>query len=174
MGIVAGTSFLLFLMGVGTTRLLAPDLPAVLSPLMGVATIVALSYYISRLGMSMAQAKWGIIALGVGTMVAAMVIRKPALYPLRRESLWLTFLTVVMLSVALLPLWDFGRPSSVQNTYASYVVAMSEYWQNHSLEELPAPNFYQPLDYLVRERLLHHYVDAPPFSECLCGHHLRS
>ena len=47
--IVAGTSLLLFLMGIGMTRLLAPDLPVVLSPLMGVATIVALSYHTSSL-----------------------------------------------------------------------------------------------------------------------------
>ena len=161
--IVAGTSLLLFLMGIGTTRLLAPDLPVVLSPLMGVAAIVALSYYISLLGMSMTRAKWGILALGVGTTVAAMVIRKSAAQPRRRESVWLILLTVVMLLVALLPLWDFGRPSSVQNTYASYFVAMSEYWKSHSLHELPALDLYRPLDYLVRERILHHYVDAPPF-----------
>jgi hypothetical protein len=60
-------------------------------------------------------------------------------------------------------LWHFGRPSSVQNTYASYFVAMSEYWKSHSLHELPALDPYRPLDYLVRERILHHYVDAPPF-----------
>jgi hypothetical protein len=130
---------------------------------MGVATIVALSYYGSRLGMSMDQAKWGVITLGVGTIVVAMVIRKPTSNPHRRENLWLSLLTVVMLLGALFPLWDFGRPSSVQNTYASYVVAMSEYWKSHNLQELPALDLYQPLDYLVRERILHHYVDAPPF-----------
>jgi hypothetical protein len=161
--ILAGTSLLLFFMGVGMTKLLAPDLPIILSPLMGVATIVALSYYVSRVGMSMDQAKWGMIALGVGTLVVTMVIRKPASNRHRRENLGLSLLTVVMLLGALLPLWDFGRPSSVQNTYASYVVAMSEYWRSHSLQEVPALNLYQPLDYLVRERILHHYVDAPPF-----------
>jgi hypothetical protein len=161
--IVAGASLLLFLMGLGTTRLLAPDLPAVLSPLMGVASIVALSYYGSLLGMSMTRAKWGILALGAGTTVAAMVIRKSAAQPRFRESVWLILLTVVMLLVALLPLWDFGRPSSVQNTYASFFVAMSEYWKSHSLHEPPALDPYRPLDYLVRERILHHYVDAPPF-----------
>jgi hypothetical protein len=161
--IVAGTSLLLFLMGVGPTRLLTPDIPVVLSPLMGVAAIVALSYYVSLLGMSMTRAKWGILALGVGTTVAAMVIRKSAVQPRRRESVWLILLTVVMLLVALLPLWDFGRPSSVQNTYASFFVAMSKYWKSHSLHEQPALDPYQPLDYLVRERILYHYVDAPPF-----------
>lgn len=161
--IVAGASLLLFLMGIGTARLLAPDLPVVLSPLMGVAAIVALSYYGSLLGMSMTRAKWVILALGAGTTVGAMVIRKPAAQPRRRESVWLILLTGVMLLVALLPLWDFGRPSSVQNTYASFFVAMSEYWKSHSLHEQPALDPYQPLDYLVRERILHHYVDAPPF-----------
>jgi hypothetical protein len=161
--IVAGTSLLLFLMGVGTTRLLAPDLPVVLSPLMGVAAIVSLSYYVSLLGMSMTRAKWGILAVGAGTTVAAMVIRKYAPQPRRRKSVLLILLTVVMLLIALLPLWDFGRPSSVQNTYASYFVAMSEYWKSHSLHEQPALDPYRPLDYLVRERILHHYVDAPPF-----------
>jgi hypothetical protein len=160
--IVAGASLLLFLMGVGATRLLAPDLPVVLSPLMGVAVIVALSYYVSLLGMSMTRASWGILALGAGTTVAAMVIRKSAAQFRRRQSVWLISLTVVMLLVGLLSLWDFGRPSSVQNTYASYVVAMSEYWKGHSLHELPALDPYRPLDYLVRERILHHYVDAPP------------
>ena len=161
--IVAGASLLLLLMGIGTTRLLAPDLSVVLSPLLGVATIVALSYYSSLLGMSMARAKWGILAIGAGMTVASMVIRTPAAQPRRRESAWLTLLMVVMLVGALFPLWDFGRPSSVQNTYASYTVAMSEYWKDHSLYELPALDSYQPLDYLVRERILHHYVDAPPF-----------
>jgi hypothetical protein len=161
--IVGGTSLLLFLMGVGTTKVLAPEVPVVLCPLMGVATIVALSYYVSLLGVSMAQAKWGIVAVGVGTTVAAMAVRKPPLGHRRRENLWLTLLTVVMLLGALLPLWDFGRLSSVQNTYASYFVAMSEYWKLHSLQELPALNFSQPLDYLVRERMVHHYIDAPPF-----------
>jgi hypothetical protein len=161
--IVAGAALLLFLMGVGTTRLLAPDLPVVLSPLMGVGTIVALSYYVSLFGMSMTHAKWGILAVGAGTTVAAMVIRKPASLPCRRKSVLLILLTVVMLLVGLLPLWDFGRPSSVQNTYASYFVAMSKYWKSHSLHELPALDPYRPLDYLVRERILHHYVDALPF-----------
>jgi hypothetical protein len=161
--IVVGTSLLLFLIGIGTTRLLAPDLPVVLSPLMGVAAIVSLSYYISLLGVSMTRAKWGFLALGAGTTVAAMVIGKPASQPRRRESLWLILLTVVMLLLALLPLWDFGRPSSVQNTYAAFFVAMSEYWKSHSLHEQPALDPYRPLDYLVRERILHHYVDAPPF-----------
>jgi hypothetical protein len=165
--IVAGTFLLLFLMGVGPTRLLAPDIPVALSPLLGVAAIVALSYYVSLLGLSMTRAKWGILALGVGTTVAAMVIRKSAVQPRRRESVWLILLTVVMLLVALLPLWDFGRPSSVQNTYASFFVAMSKYWQSHSLHEQPALDPYQPLDYLVRERILHHYVDAPPFLNAL-------
>jgi hypothetical protein len=161
--IVAGASLLLFLMGVGTTRLLAPDFPVVLSPLMGVASIVTLVYYSSLLGMSMNRAKWGILALGGGMTVAAMVITKPAAQPRRGESVWLILLTGVMLPVALLPLWDFGRPSSVQNTYASFFVTMSEYWKRHSLHEPPALDPYQPLDYLVRERILHHYVDAPSF-----------
>jgi hypothetical protein len=171
--IVAGTSLLLVLMGVGPTRLLAPDLPVVLSPLMGVAAIVALSYYASLLGMSMTRAKWGILALGAGVTVAAIVIRKPASQPRRRRSVWLVVLTVVMFLGALLPVWDFGRPSSVENTYASYVVAMSEYWKSHSLHDQPAVNPFRPLDYLVRERILHHYVDAPPLPECPSLLHFR-
>ena len=161
--IVAGASLLLLLMGIGTTRLLAPDLPVVLSPLLGVATIVALSYYSSLLGMSLNRAKWGILALGAGMTVAVMLLRKPVIQTCRQESAWLVLFMIAMLLGALLPLWDFGRPSSVQNTYASYTVAMSEHWKDHSLHELPVLDSYQPLDYLVRERILHHYVDAPPF-----------
>jgi nucleoside-diphosphate-sugar epimerase len=52
-------------------KLLAPDLPVVLSPLMGVAAIVSLSYHISLLGVSTTRAKWRLLALGTGATVAA-------------------------------------------------------------------------------------------------------
>jgi hypothetical protein len=135
--IVAGVSFLLFLMGIGTRKFLAADLPIALSPLLGVSIIVVLSYYASLLGISMIHAKWGILAVGVGALGAAVVARKSVAQLGRRESLLLILFTLVMLLVALLPLWDFGRPSSVRNTYASYFVTMSEYWKYHCIQEIP-------------------------------------
>jgi hypothetical protein len=161
--IVAGALLLLFMVGFGTTRFFAPDLPVVLSPLLGISVVIALSYYGSLLGVPMAQTKWVIFGLGGGAAVAGVIAQKSAPHLYRWQNSLLTLFMLVMLFFILLPLWDFGRPSSPQKTYSTYFVTMSEYWQHHTLHDLPTLDSYQPLDYLVRERILNHYIDAPPF-----------
>jgi hypothetical protein len=162
--LIAGGAFaLLFLMGLGAVRLFVPNLQGILSPLVGAGVVISLSYYASLLGISMRTATWGILAIGLAAALTAFLLGKPSQRSGRPMGLLPLLLTLVMLILALSPLWAFGRPSTVQNTYASYFVTMSEYWKAHSLREVPGLDPFQPLDYLVRERMLHGYVTGTPF-----------
>jgi hypothetical protein len=162
--IIAGAALvLLFVMGLGAARLFAPDFPRPLTPLAGAAVIIALGYYGSLLGIPMRSAWWGILAVGVGAAALSMIARRVSWRPRWRQSAILVVLTLAMLTLTLWPMWAFGRPTTVQNLYASYFVVMSEYWKNHALRDVPGLDPHQPLDYLVRDRLVHRYVTGTPF-----------
>jgi hypothetical protein len=161
--IAVGTLCLFYLMGFGVAELLCCNAPRAVTAVVGVAAIVALSYYASLLGVSMQRATWAILALGIGLAILTLTRRRRFSRPRQQGGGFGMALTVAMSLLTLFPLWEFGRPSAVRNTYASYFVIMSEYWKAHTLYEVPRIDPYQPLDYLVRERLLQGYMDGTPF-----------
>jgi hypothetical protein len=168
--IITGAALvLLFAMGFGAARLLAPDVPLMLTPLVGAAVLIALGYYASVFRIPMKSARLGILAVGIGAAAVSMIGRRVSPRIRWGETVLLGLLALAMLILTLWPLWVFGRPSTVQNTYASYFVVMSDYWRAHTLWDVPGLDPRQPLDYLVRERLVHRYVTGTPFLNAFIG-----
>lgn len=154
---------LLWLMGFGTARLAASaPLSGLPVPLLGASLVIAGGYYAAWLGVPMATAKWLLLALG-GILAVSALRRQGRLRADRGDTAIAAALGASALILALLPLWNFGRPSTVLNTYSAYFTVMSEYWKTHYLGQLPALDPYRPLDYLVRERLEHGTVSGTPF-----------